>query len=319
MRIKLVVDNVDKKMFIPSVPDTEEGRWSYFNVYYLEDIKNIYNIFLSVGSVVNTTDLYILCKQEGVKAENSEPWSKRKLLEITNCLKKTGFVKDNKPIKGRIFESQCGQALTEKDRRVFKEIYLSYFRFKDFHRLFRSTEAIDNEGEEDRRTLCSVVYAFKEGNRFFNHFYVPERKQEYTISENNSEIMRFWDVYLKWGEMLDLTEKVSLKTLGIDNPLRCKDMTLAHFLQPMPSDFSVLSFCVKEYGPSYVYIPQLYWMIVQRYSFSIRDIKNRLIQECLEKRSPYRMQSTSKIFVNSQESNILPLVDNRYMSHLLKL
>lgn len=49
------------------------------------------------------------------------------------------------------------------------------------------------------------------------------------IDSKDSEIMRFWDVYIKWGETLNLIEKFPLKAWGIHFIPSVKSLNIVYF------------------------------------------------------------------------------------------
>ena len=56
------------------------------------------------------------------------------MLEIVNALKNFGLISidENKPINVNLFDNKEDK-LTEQDVRIFKDIYINYFRFREFH------------------------------------------------------------------------------------------------------------------------------------------------------------------------------------------
>jgi|GEM_PF-2889114 len=317
MVIRINLKSEEIKFFRPSSSVEEGLRWSYFNVYYLLDIRSIYQLFWKHGNIDSIKSLSDYCREEKITAENREPWSNRKLLEINNCLRKIGFTDGNKALKGPLFNDSPEDELSDHDKKIFENVFFNYFRFRDFHKLFTSN--VDHQQRYTKSNLSNVIYVFKTRNRFFDSFFIPISNQEIAIEDKDSDIMRFWDVYIKWAEELGLIQRFSLKTLGIEYSLKCRDVNVVFYPQPMPNNFSIVDYCENIYGLNYVYIPQLYWMIIRDFGYSLYEIRDRLIEECLIKRPMYRLQSTSKIFVNDKEDKILPIVDNRYMSHLLKI
>ena len=308
MVITLDFDDYEKKQFKSSY-SLDDLKWSYFNVYYLLDLKYIVRAYIDNRGFKTISDLHQYCLRNGIKSQSGDEWTDRKLLEDVNCLKKIGILRGNVCRSDELFKNSVGKELTHEDLLIFKYIFESYERFKDFHAFFYDSNNIKNK----------VVYASKSNSRFFNRFFVTDSQKEYFIKDDLSYIMRFWDVYLKWGTELGVLQKISVKALGLSPPLSQKDMIIVYFTEIMPPDFSILNFCQNEYGPDYVYIPQLYWMIACKYRFDIKTMRDRLIKECLLPNSKYRLQRTSSVFVNEREAEIFPLIGNQFMSHLLKL
>ena len=98
-----------------------------------------------------------------------------------------------------------------------------------------------------------------------------------------------------------------------------KDLSITYFHNEMPSTFSVSDYTENDFSSNYIYLPKLYWDIILKYGYSIIDINERLIEECKRHHTKFQLQSTSAIFVTPLEGKILPIVENKYMSHLLKI
>lgn len=297
--------------FIPTY--TPDKAWSYFNLYYLREIKDIYQLYAKCSTIGNIQILKAICHSENVSSENGKTWTYRNLLEIVNALHKLELLDANNQVKDiNLFQSPINHPLTLEDKKVFVQLYLNYIRFSDFHALF----------SHYYRNNIQCLFCYKEKNRFFNRFISNITKGEERIIkiENDAlEVSRFWDVYLKWGEELELIHKYPMKLFGIQYPTLCKDLSIVYLKNEMPSDFSILAYVEKEFFSDYIYLPKLYWEIIIKFGYSIDEINARILEECASSTSRFQLQSTSAIFVRAIESRVLPKVSNKYMSHLLKL
>ena len=290
-----------------------DKAWSYFNLYYLREIKDIYLLYAKYPTIDNIQTLKTICAKENVISENGKEWTYRNLLEIVNALHKIELIDiTNHVIDPCLFKSPLNASLLPEDRQVFEQLYYQYIRFVDFHSLFNYINP---------NVKC--LFYYKEQSRFFNRFITNMDKEEtgsiVSIGNDASEISRFWDVYLKWGEELNILHKYPLKLFGISYPSLCKDLSISYFLNNMPSTFSITDYIENDYSSDYIYLPKLYWEIILKHGFSIGDINERLLEECRDNHSKFQLQSTSAIFVTPMEAKILPKVEDKYMSHLLKI
>lgn len=300
--------------FIESSNDLGDKQWSYFNLYFLREIKDIYQLLCRFGGKHTISEIYSLCVDAGIVSENGKQWNCRNILEITNALKKLDLVDEQLNVKDNaLFESGFNADLSQNDKHVFAKLFFTYFRFQEFHKLYCEKEiTIDN-----LKIGSSAVLAFKENDRFYNRYISNEKL--YFVDASHSEISRFWDVYIKWGTELELMEKQNVKSFGVDFPAKYSDLVISYFIHPIDDSFSILEYMDDRFGTTSVSIKDLIWALICDYRFSLESIKRKLIVECEERPEQYRMQSTSAIFVKKQESKILPIYNNMYMSHIIKL
>lgn len=293
-------------------PSNKNNAWSYFNVYSLRDFKDIYNVYYHNESVRSITKLFDYCKNVGIESETGKVWTERNLLEIVNALKKTGLLdsKSSSPLSGNIFHSAYNQDLTISDKDSLKSVFFSYFRFVDFLRIFKTSSTHDD----------IFVIAYMDGCRFFNRFIDIKNKIVYCLEDDKKNVMRFWDVFTKWGMTLHLINKCSLNALNIDS---CTDEVqkgyLLNLATPLPSQFSILKFMEDNFSTECVYIPDLERELILRFRYHIEEIKAALINECIKNSLKYRLQRITEIFIESGERTLFPFVDGTYMSHILKL
>lgn len=296
--------------FVPTI--APDKAWSYFNLYYLREIKDIYLIYAKYPEINDIQTLKTICDRENLISENGKTWTYRNLLEIVNALHKLDLLDNNNVvINPKLFSSPLNTPLLPEDKQVFVQLYFKYIRFVDFHTLF-----------DYITPNVKCLFYFKEQSRFFNRFITNEKEDMgcvVSIRNDASEISRFWDVYLKWGEELNILHKYPLKLFGISYPSLCKDLSIAYFHNEMPSTFSVSDYIENDFSSDYIYLPKLYWDIILKYGYSIVDINERLIEESKQHHARFQLQSTSAIFVTPLEVKTLPIIENKYMSHLLKI
>lgn len=308
MENPLFLSNVEVEYLSPQNEPDEGKRWSYSFVYYLEDLRNIYWIYEKYD-IDSIPALLQKCKDLNLKSWNGKAWNQRNLLELVNALKNFGLLSiesNNICIRGLFKESSPETPLFEEDKKVFSEIYKTYFRFREFHQLFTGSE--------------SVIY-YIQGGRFTNRF-VLTKAPPYRIvgiSDEHADMMRFWDVYIKWGQSLDMLRKYPLKPFNITTDMSVKGLSIAYLSHEMPDDFSVFEYMSTEMQGSYLYIPDVVYSIINARGYSVDDILEKIIEESVSKPNDYRAQSTSAIFINEKENFLFPKIGNTYITHLLKL
>nr|DAX06490.1 MAG TPA: hypothetical protein [Caudoviricetes sp.] len=308
------------KTFLAKEEDVEGKKWSYSYVYFLEDLKLIFNI-LSKNEFSTLHQLLNFCESFNIISKSGKIWTKRSLLEVVNALRNFHLISLNtyKPMNQIVF-SDNENTLSEPDRNIFKEIYCNYIRFTEFHRLFLpSNSSISLENLEKK---SHPIISFSDSGRFTNCFMSNNETNNNIITKIDaeySEIMRFWDVYIKWGWTLGLLEKYPLKPFSISlNPTQ-KNSSIVYFPQKMPTSFSVFSYIDNEMKAKFVYIPNVIYNIIAQYRYPLYDIKEKLIYECMHDEDYFRAQSASAIFIKEYEKLLIPKLGNTYVTHLLKI
>ena len=308
--------------FTPQEEPVNGKRWSYFNVYYLEDLRNIY--YLCDKYVVDSIpNLYRLCVDIGLKSRSGKAWTQRNILELVNALKNFNLISSIEGYcvsKHGLFQViNFNDELCDIEKDVFKKLFLDYCRFKEFHELF-----IDNREEFDASFLevnSTPIISYSSSGKYTDHFINKSEPvvNVVAINSHNADVTRFWDVYIKWGVTLGFIKKYPLKPFGVTTTPTVKGLSVAYFIRKMPDDFSILRFVVDEMEGSYVYIPEIIYTVIFKMRFTIEDIMNKIVEECLDDSSIFKPQSTSAIFVNEKEDFLFPKIGNTYITHLLKL
>lgn len=319
MELYIDIAKSEHHKFLSQEENNEGKKWSYSYVYFLEDLKVVYNLLCNdttrtIPHLLNTCNSYNIISKSGKK------WTNRNLLEIVNALKNFGLISidENRPINVNLFSNKEDR-LTEQDVKIFKDIYISYFRFREFHQLFINSKqqpSLDILYNESK-----AIYSFSSFGRFVNSFMIDCINYEHIIEIDNkdSEIMRFWDVYIKWGETLGLIEKFPLKAWGIHFIPSVKSLNIVYYKKTMPRNYSIFDFIDNEFQAEYIYIPDIIKLLIINERFALEDIKSKLIDECIKMPHRYRAQSTSAIFIQKKEEFLFPLMGNTYITHLLKL
>ncbi len=305
--------DIDKMEMIPIIPQNErEGKgWSYSYVYYLRNLKDIYLLLYRYGGI-SIPKLLKICKTDNVQTENGKEWNERYLLEFVNALKNFDLIDtNNNPTSDSLFESRMNEPLTPRDKSVFIKIYANYFRFQEFHNLF---------GGFSNRENSMIIYAYMDNCRFYNRFVCADKNAVFYIENNHQDMMRFWDVYTKWGTTLYVLNKGSLASFDISTlNEELKNAYLLNLSIPVPENFSILDYVSNVLNSKYIYIPELERDLIFRYKYSIDSIKEKLVIETNQRSNEYRLQRTSEMLVDGNTKVLLPYVENVYMSHIIKL
>ena len=320
---------------LPILSDEDAKRiynkgWSFFNVYSLRELRDIYTLN-RVNPGLSVSKLYNLVDKQ-IKYEEKE-WSERRVLENLNALKNTRLIDgDGNILKSVFIDSNLNNPLSEEDKGSFTEIFFSYFRFKELSTWFISP---DKSLHEVFETLNVSDFVFKSNpiiylaynNRFTDTFIydteIPTHK--YIIQDSMSHLMRFWDVYLKWGSTLNIIDKFNLTPLQIkakDN----KEMSMAYFIRPF-EEFDILDFIKDkaEFKTRNIFLPQLIFEIVKELKYSINNIKAFIVNE-IKRNDRLTYERTSEIFIIKGKQSkkrireatyLYPTINDSYISHLI--
>lgn len=315
---------------LPSLNEEAEAElnkgWSFSYVYYLRELRDIF-LLIEKHGYGSQSSLLSKCKEE-ISPEGDSGWTERGILERLNALKNFGLISANgELIKPNIFQSQFNEDLSNEDKRVFKNIFFSYFRFREIISWMidpyqENRIALMSQIDEKNTTENSkVMFSFISEGRFTDSFFfeLKDNADIFCIDRTNSDLMRFWDVFVKWGVTLDLIDRFQLKWADINVLPKVKSLSCVYFRQEIPPNFSVIEYIRKNYKSDYIYIPQLILQIIMSYRFSLQSIKDLIVSESTKNRELISMQRTSEIFIEDKEKILLPMYKNTYISHLLML
>lgn len=319
MKNEIHIKQADVEFLIPKPEPSEGKRWSFSFVYYLEDLRNVYRLY-DEYEIDSIPALYQKCEEIGLVSWNGKKWNQRNLLELVNALRNFQLLSvDNRVSKQGLFaDSRAEEPLTEDEKKVFKAIYLSYFRFCEFHNLFVKGGIYDSD--ESLTDTIPVIYYMQE-TRFTNRFILSSEPEIKIVglSNEHSDMMRFWDVFLKWGVSLNMLRKYPLKPFGINTIPPTKGLSIAYFYKRIPDGFSVFEYMLKEMQGAYLYIPDVIYSLIFDRHFAVEDVLERIVEESVVHPDIFRAQSTSAIFINEKENFLFPKLGNTYITHLLKL
>lgn len=298
--------------------------WSFSYVYHFSEIKDIY-LILKNTNYRKPKDIFNKKEDLGLKYVNT-PWKERRILEQINALKNFGLVgMDNKIIKNVFENGTLGSTITDNDKTVFKDIYFSYFRFKEIHSWFTEPNAenritaLEKVSEDDLINNSKVLFPFSKNGRFTNAFMLEmvDKTNIYYIEKNNDALMRFWDVYVKWGQSLNLLEKFNLNEFDVQFSTGIKSLSCVYFKKCSIKKFDLYTFLKKEYRAKYIQIPKLIFKIAIKYRFSIEEIKNIILEQSLGNSEHISLQRTSEKFIGNKGKVLFPKYRDSYISHLM--
>ncbi len=335
--INFIDINKSQNIKLPYLPDNEyknsfNGKgWSFSFVYHFSEIKDIYLAIKKFG-FDNIKEFTKKCIQDlNINFVNT-PWDLegRRILEIVNALKNFKLIDNNYVITDdSIFSnSEIGAEITEEDQDVFKNIYFSYFRFKEIMGWFVDPIARDRENiinSIDQKLLkenSKVLYPFSRKSRFTDSF-IYELKNNipiYYISSEEKEnggILRFWDVFVAWGQELGLIEKFNLKNLDYQILNGNKSLSCVYFKREIEDSFNLFQYIMSNYRSKYINVPKLIFRIAVENRYAIEHIKSLLIKESIINSEKFSLQRTSEIFIRNTEINFVPIVNDSYISHIL--
>jgi hypothetical protein len=314
---------------LPILSDEEAGerysKWSFVNIYSLKDLKDIYLISI----LVECKTLKEISKKVNELIVSSEKWEERKVLEYLNALVKFELLDSAYNIKKKHFEgSQINSELTDKDCETLRSIFFNYFRFKEISSWFVNPEKefhhkFDSLTEADYILKSKPLYFYSDKNRFTDTFLtdIEDGKTKYVIESDI--LMRFWDVYLKWGTTLNILDKFNISKVKDKLPVN-KELSASYFIKPF-CKFDLIDFITQNFNSRHILIPDLIINIIKDYRYSINEIKSFIVSELISN-DKLTYERTSEIFLikgKTSKKNIeaatylFPKINNSYISHLI--
>ncbi len=305
---------------------TNKG-WSYSYVYSLRTLKDIYILikYSEDRSLQNLTEKIKI----NVEPENKS-WTDRKVLEYLNALKNFKLIDSNNNIIKDVFNtSKLGNSLTDSDKMEFKNIYFSYFRFLLILSWFikpNSFNPENNNPEINEETLCKcskALYFYPRNSRFADTFFYELKNNAnlyYLVkneSKNDEDLMRFWDVFIKWGQELSLLERYNLKDLDIYMLNSSKSINLIYFINNNFRSFDLKEFLMINFVNNYIKISDIVLKIAQTHRYSLTIIKEYIIKEAIRNRDIFDLQRTSDRFIKKNELHFIPKHNDYFISHIL--
>lgn len=311
--------------------------WTLSFVYSLIELRDVYLVIKKNGHKGITyrdfSNIYLRGKIPYYKKEWDEKG--RRYLEIRNALINFGLLNAKSlEVVSDCFDEDTipGSPLTLDDEMIFKQIYFSYFRFKEMSSLFINPEFDSSQRlqvtEEQIANQSVPIFTFISQKGYTDSFFykLEQNPKLYILqaSKENSKyidgLKRFWDVFISWGTQLRLIEKFNMKNIGcvIDNN---KTFTCNYFIKKN-QDFNIENFIIDAYNNKRLLdIAELVWKLCYTYRISIADAQQRIIQYHIENPDKTSLLRTSEIFIKKAELSstdkiLYPKYKDSYVSHL---
>lgn len=319
---------------LPILSDDEAGerfcKWSFVNIYSLTTLRDIFNI---VQEVEKKTVKSVTAKVNEVKLNKDrerkyQPLTERQVLENLNALVKFELLQSDYSIKKRCFvNSEIDSELSENDKKELNDIFFSYFRFRELSSWFIDPSPYFHKKFEDLQKgdfiqRSQPLFFYSENSRFYNTFIRSTQNPKAKYFIDNDVLMRFWDVYMKWGTTLNILDKINLSEIG--NETNKKEIFMIYFIQKF-EPFDLKEFISGNFNTRNVWIPELISKIAKKNHFAVKDIKEFIIYQ-IESDDKITFERTSEIFLikgktstkNIKEATSLyPIVDDFYISNLI--
>jgi hypothetical protein len=313
--------------------------WTLSSTYFFSEIRDVY-LALRESGQRDLEGLYDYCVAIRLPYERTE-WQKRRLLEHVNALINFGLLHRDYRIARDVFtDAKIGAALSESDLEVFRDIYFSYFRFRELLSWF-----IDLNPENrlnllrglDRSVLqkkAKPLFAFSESGRFVNSFFreLRDNAEIYYIRQStdsdglprtigNEDLMRFWDVFVAWGLGLNVIEKFSLEDLGITSSSGKNIFCCFLISSSEPKRFNLKDYISEHYAGGQIFLPELVFEIASKYRLSIKKTHELIVTGYKENRERFSLERTSEVFVRRRKTTekdrvLYPKYNDSYISHL---
>lgn len=322
---------------IPSLDDGEAKSlsqlskgWSFSYVYNFSEIRDV---FVALKKFRNTNfelnEFFMYCESIQLPFVRTK-WNKRRLLEHLNALKNFGLV-DSKYMPLEVgFTSEIGSNLVDGDLVIFRKIYFNYFRFKEIISWFIDPTPSDRikfiEGICEAMFLHESVplFVFSNNSRFTDSFIysLENGTTVYYIDSNSDEdLMRFWDVFVKWGLELGVLEKFNLKNLDV-RTLNDKSIACVYAINDSFNGLDLLEYLNVNHDASYVYLPDLVLELMTKFRQRVETIHQLIIDQYKIHKDFFSFERTSEIFVKRQEIKngdriFFPKYNDSYVSHLI--
>ena len=310
------------------VNSSNEKGWSYSYVYHFIELKNVF-IALKNIQYLGKDDFSKKAIISGLPYSKT-PWDSRRILEQLNALINFELIsKDYKIYKSYFLEDKYTNKLTGKDFELFTEIYHNYFRFKEIHSWLinpiqeNHVSFLGQVTAENLSKNSKPIFPFLIENRFNDAFIfsLSDNADIFRIpndkNNNNGGLMRFWDVYIKWGQELKLIEKFNLKNLDYELSNNLKSLSCVYYVNTEEPRFNLMDFIKSEFQGKHIHIPKLILKIALKYRYRIDDIKKLIIEQAVSNSNMISLQRTSEVFIRSTEINFVPKFNDSYISHIL--
>jgi hypothetical protein len=316
-----------------------EKGWSLSSTYYLTEIRDIY-LALKRKRYENLKVFTEFCLSIDLPFVRT-PWKERRIYENLNALKNFSLINDRYEIVRTAFDnSKIGDKLSGEDLAVFRQTYFTYFRFKEILSWFvdlnpASRLALANEvTKADVENSSQVLFVFSENGRLKDNFLdrLEDNATRYFIKykhenfdgvkeKGNEDLMRFWDVFVRWGTELNVLEHFSLRDLDITTSSG-SDIVCCYVINNNHPDINLLDYIATNYNDSYIHLAELVFRIATQYRLSVRKAQELIMDQYRIHREFLSLERTSEIFIRLHEIRdedivLFPKYNDAYISHMV--
>jgi hypothetical protein len=267
--------------------------------------------------------------------------------EYWNALKCFGIVEYEKSefiiLKKDFFDTSTID-LTEVDLVQLKDIFFTYFRFKEIANWFLKNSVINDSliAEITRDKLISSSSPIfgtsyhqlsdkdSQRNRKLTDtiFYDFNPLSIYQLSFEQDKIMRFFDIFINWGLKLSQIESINLTDgINVSSTSNEQKIKLYYFVNDH-EDVDVKRFIEDNYKNSgrTISLPELTINLAFRYRCSLNKIHKEIIDQTANSNGAFSLQRTSKVFISKARDSstyirdrekLYPKLGNAFVSHLI--
>lgn len=321
---------------IPSLSEGEATElkqhakgWSFSFVFNFSEIRDVFialNQF-SIGGF-ELSKFFKYCQSIKLPFTRT-PWNERRLLEHLNALKNFGLIGPKHEILENPFSTRIGEELNPKDIEVFRRIYFTYFRFKEMMSWFinpiseNKVDFIESISDSVFEKKSNPLFVFSNKSRFTDSYIydLVDNTTVYYIDLKSEDLMRFWDVFMRWGQTLGVIEKFNLKNLDIKT-IENKSIACVYALNNNFEGLDLLNYLNQYHKSSYIYLPHLVLELVMKFRLKVETIHKLIIDQYKVHKEYLSFERTSEIFVKQQEIKngdkiFFPKYNDSYISHII--
>jgi hypothetical protein len=314
--------------------------WSFSNVYYFTEIRDVYlalrgKRFKGKKAV---TDYCLSINLPFV----STPWEERRILEQLNALKNFSLLDSEYQIIKQVFDTgEIGSPISEADLSVFRDIYFSYFRFKEIFSWFINLNPSNRLSLVKQITKRDIInssrplFAYSEKGRLKDTFiselkddtplyYIKykDKDSESQVEGGKGDLIRFWDVFVKWGMALNVIERFNLRR---DLDIRTssnKSIVCCYVISEEHKDVDICNYVRKNYKDNYVYLPELVFRIATEFRWSVERAQRVIMDQYDQHKDLFSIERTSEIFIKrgeikDEDKILFPKYNDAYISHMV--
>jgi hypothetical protein len=314
-----------------------EKGWSLSYAYYFAELRDVY-LALKTHAFRDVASFTEHCLSIRLPYQKTG-WNPRRLLEQLNALRNFSLVDGNHNISRQVFShSAIGAPLSGEDLAVFRDIYFTYFRFKEMLSWFlgptteRRATVVSRLNVDDVRMRSEPMFAFSESGRFTDSFlyelrdntpvyYIRANSVDCANATGNEDLMRFWDVFVKWGTELAVIEKFSLRCLGFQTSSG-RSLQCYYVINGSPAGFDLMDYLRSAGSETYIYLPELVFNLAVKYRLPVAAVHRMLFGQYEKYREQLSLERTSEIFVTGGRENrgdkiLFPMYNDSYISHMV--